>query len=67
MSASRSHPLISSGVLGQVDVTKNNCQTCQLAKFHAFLFNSDSIAYDRIHSNIWDPSSSPTIGESHHS
>jgi len=26
--------LISSGVSGQVDVSQNNCQACQLAKFH---------------------------------
>ena len=54
---------ISSGVLGQVYVSQNNCQACQLAKFHALPFNnSDSIAkapFDLIHSDIWGPSPNP--------
>ena len=34
VSISRLRSLISSGVLCQVDVSQNNCQACQLAKFH---------------------------------
>ena len=68
VSISRLHSLISNGVLGQVDVSQNNCQACQLAKFHALpLYNSDSIAkapFDLIHSDIWGPSPNPTMGGS---
>ena len=53
VSISRLCSLISSGVLGEVDVSQNNCQACQLAKFHALPFNnSDSTAkapFDLIH------------------
>ena len=56
VSISRLRSFIFSAVLGQVDVSQNNCQACQLAKFHALPFNnSDLIAkdpFDLIHSNI---------------
>jgi len=43
--SSRLHPLISCGLLGAIEVNKVDCQSCQLAKFHALPFNNnDSIS-----------------------
>ena len=69
-SSSRLSSLISSGVLGNVDVNKVDCQSCQLAKFHALpCNNNESISqapFDLVHSNIWGPSPNSTMGGSHY-
>ena len=57
VSFSRVRPLISSGVLGHINVNKVDCQSCRLAKFHALPFiNNISISqapFDLVHYNIW--------------
>ena len=56
----RLHPLISSEVLGHVDVDKVDCHCHKLAKFHALPFKNNDIIFqapfDLVHSNIWGPS-----------
>ena len=68
VSDSRLCPLASKGVLGQVKCVTVDCQTCQLAKFHALPFNnSDSISkahFDHVHPDIWGPSPNVTMGGS---
>jgi hypothetical protein len=60
--------LISSGFLGQVKHDSVDCVSYQLAKQPALSFNnSDSFShtsFDLIHSNIWGPSPTATIGGS---
>jgi hypothetical protein len=60
--------LISSGFLGQVKHDSVDCVSCQLAKQPALSFNnSDSFShasFDLIHSDIWGPSPTATVGGS---
>lgn len=68
VSYSRLRSLVSSGVLGRMDVNEVHCQSCQLAKFLALPFNNnDSISqapFDLMHSDIWGPSPNATMGGS---
>lgn len=70
VSHSRLRSLASSGVLGHLNANKVDCQSCQLAKFHALPFNNnDSISqapFDLVHSDIWGPSPTTTMGGSHY-
>jgi hypothetical protein len=60
--------LVSSGFLGQVKHDSVDCVSCQLAKQPALSFtNSDSsshASFDLIHSDIWGPSPTATVGGS---
>ena len=58
--------LISSGFLGQVKHDSVDCVSCQLAKQRALSFNNSNYfsytSFDLIHSDIWGPSPSTTVG-----
>ncbi|CAL5399137.1 unnamed protein product [Camellia sinensis] len=66
LSVSRLKSLISRGHLGPVSSDALDCVSCQLAKQPALSFNkSDSVSlapFDLIHSDIWGPSPTPTMG-----
>ncbi|CAL5380597.1 unnamed protein product [Camellia sinensis] len=66
LSVGRLKSLISSGHLGHVSSDVLDCVSCQLAKQPALSFNkSDSVSlapFDLIHSDIWGPSPTPTMG-----
>ena len=68
MSIQKLRSLISSGLLGQVKYDLVDCVSCQLAKQPALSFNnSDSFShasFDLIHSDIWGPSPTTTVGGS---
>lgn len=70
ISCSILHSLASSGVLGHLDVNKVDCQSCQLAKFHALPFNNyDSIsqaAFNLVYYDIWGLAPNATMGGSHY-
>uniref|UniRef100_A0A2N9FKW8 Integrase catalytic domain-containing protein n=1 Tax=Fagus sylvatica TaxID=28930 RepID=A0A2N9FKW8_FAGSY len=68
VSVQKLRTLISSGFLGQVKHDSVDCVSCQLAKQPALSFNnSDSFShasFDLIHSDIWGPSPTATVGGS---
>jgi hypothetical protein len=68
VSVQKLRTLISSGFLGQVKYDSVDCVSCQLAKQPALSFNnSDSLShasFDLIHSDIWGPSPTATVGGS---
>ncbi|KAL3511541.1 hypothetical protein ACH5RR_024258 [Cinchona calisaya] len=68
VSIGRLKTLVSQGSLGFVKNEHFECVSCQLAKHHTLPFNkSDSVAtapFDLVHSDIWGPSPTPTIGGS---
>jgi hypothetical protein len=68
VSVQKLRSLISSGFLGQVKHDSVDYVSCQLAKQPALSFNnSDSFShasFDLIHSNIWEPSPTATVGGS---
>uniref|UniRef100_A0A2N9J0X6 Integrase catalytic domain-containing protein n=1 Tax=Fagus sylvatica TaxID=28930 RepID=A0A2N9J0X6_FAGSY len=68
VSVQKLRSLVSSGFLGQVKHDSVDCVSCQLAKQPALSFtNSDSsshASFDLIHSDIWGPSPTATIGGS---
>ncbi|KAL5762227.1 hypothetical protein ACOSP7_018491 [Xanthoceras sorbifolium] len=68
ISFSRLRSLISSGHLGSITDEHFDCISCPLAKQHALPFNnSDSTShapFDLIHSDIWGPSPTTTVGGS---
>ena len=68
VSVQKLHSLISSSFLGQVKHDSVDCVSYQLAKQPALSFNnSDSFchaSFDLIHSDIWGPSPTATIGGS---
>ncbi|XP_072080873.1 uncharacterized protein [Arachis hypogaea] len=59
-------PLISTGVLSQVQNESLDCISCRTAKQHALSFNNNSsIAcspFDLIHSDVWDPAPTASMG-----
>uniref|UniRef100_A0A2N9GJX2 Integrase catalytic domain-containing protein n=1 Tax=Fagus sylvatica TaxID=28930 RepID=A0A2N9GJX2_FAGSY len=68
VSVQKLRSLVSSGFLGQVKHDSVDCVSCQLAKQPALSFNnSDSsshASFDLIHSDIWGPSPTATVGTS---
>jgi hypothetical protein len=68
VSVQKLRSLVSSGFLGQVKHDSVDCVSCQLAKQPALSFNnSDSFShasFDLIHSDIWGPSPTATVGGS---
>jgi|UniRef100_A0A2N9EJY9 hypothetical protein len=68
VSVQKLRSLVSSGFLGQVKHDSVDCVSCQLAKQPALSFtNSDSsshASFDLIHSDIWGPSPTATVGGS---
>jgi transposase InsO family protein len=68
VSLPRIQTLVSRGLLGSVSSSPFDCMPCQLGQQPALPFNnSESIAsatFDLIHSDIWEPSSVPTVGGS---
>jgi hypothetical protein len=68
VSLPRIQTLVSKGLLGSVSSSPFDCMPCQLDKQPALPFNnSESIAsatFDLIHSDVWGPSSIPTVGGS---
>jgi transposase InsO family protein len=62
------HPLVSQGHLGSVTNESLDCTACQTAKQPALSFNkSTSISassFDLVHSDIWGPAPTPTMGGS---
>ena len=62
------HTLISSGQLGHVVSGKEDCLSCQIAKQPALSFNKSTsfstAPFELIHSDIWGPSPTPTMGGS---
>jgi hypothetical protein len=68
VSVQKLRSLISSGFLCQVKYNSVDCVSCQLAKQPALSFNkSDSFShasFDLIHSDIWGPSPTATVGGS---
>ena len=68
VSVQKLHSLISSSFLGQVKHDSVDCVSYQLAKQPALSFNnSDSFShasFDLIHSDIWGPSLTATVGRS---
>jgi hypothetical protein len=60
--------LISSGFMSQVKHVSVDCVSCQLAKQPALSFNNNDsfshASFDLIHSNIWGPSPTATVGGS---
>lgn len=67
-SISKLRPLISHGHLGSVKEESFHCVPCQVGKQPALSFNnSESISlapFDLVHSDIWGPSPTPTMGGS---
>jgi hypothetical protein len=68
VSVQKLRSLVSSGFLDQVKHDSVDCVSCQLAKQPALSFNnSDSFShasFDLIHSDIWGPSPTATVGGS---
>jgi hypothetical protein len=68
VSVQKLRTLISSGFLGQVKHDSVDCVFYQLAKQPALSFNNSDyfshVSFDLIHSNIWGPSPTATVGGS---
>lgn len=68
VSLSRLRFLISKGVLGSTINEHLDCQSCQLAKQHALSFHKStsvtSAPFDLVHSDIWGPAPTATMGGS---
>ncbi|CAJ2654890.1 unnamed protein product [Trifolium pratense] len=61
-------PLVSQGYLGSVINESFDCSACQTAKQPALSFNKSTLisasTFDLVHSDIWGPAPTPTMGGS---
>ena len=68
LSYPRLRNLISSGQLGSVSENTVECAPCKLAKQHVLPFpikyEKSSASFDLVHSDIWEPAPTPTMGGS---